>query len=151
MVPNVTAKLVSITGCLSFPSQCPTVIHFDNCHTANQVVWKSIITGWLLHQPGWVGDGFASAGSWSPTSYVSLLTYAKLGTHSLAQLHQKGVPLNGILCLSTVISDTDFYLLLLKIMTPSPFPSFQISFSWQIKEELLADKRKTYLLNNSPD
>lgn len=54
---------VSVNHCLSFPSQSPTAIHFDNCHTASQVMWNSVITDWLLHQPVQVGDATILAGN----------------------------------------------------------------------------------------
>lgn len=155
-MPNVIAKLVSITGCLSFPSQSPTVIHFDNCHTANQVMWNSIITDWLLHQPGWVGDASVSAGSW--LSHTICLT-----THLLPNLepiHWSALLIRYASEQPPPLKNSYFWNIplhfrsLLKI-TPNPFPTvstpFQISITWQIKDESLADKRKTYLLNNSPD
>lgn len=152
-MPSVIAKLVSITGCLSFPSQCPTVIHFDNCHTANQVMWKSITTDWLLHQPGWTGDGSASAGSWSPTPCVSLPTHAKLGTRSLPSPTSKGCTWAGSSAEAQwFLTQTFAFQESFEDNDAQPVPhSSQISITWQIKDKLLADKRKTYLLNNSPD
>lgn len=156
-MPNVIGKLVSITGCQSSPSQRPTVIHFDNCHTADLVMWNSIITDWLPHQPGWRGNAIVSAGSWC--SHTICLT-----THLLPSsepIHWSAPQIRSASEWPPPTKHSYFWNMplhfksLLKITTPNPFPTvpapFKISITWQIKDKSLADKRKTYLLNNSPD
>lgn len=138
---NVTAKLVSITDCLSFLSQSPTVIHFDNCHTTNQVMSNSVITDWLLHQSVWIGDATILATSW--LSDAICLTIHLLP--NLEPIHQS-VPLIRYVSEQSPLSEHKYFRLillfksLLKTATHNPFPH---SFHPSPNFSCTANKRQT--------